>query len=66
MIYFGLNFFQLFIQSRLSFINLLRWCILGLTEQYVNGKIEFDVYNKYVSELQSHVLRLNHKFEYFR
>ena len=38
-----------------------RWCILGLTEQYINGKIEFDMYNKHVLELQSHVLRLNHK-----
>lgn len=41
--------------------DLLWWCIVGVTDQYVNAKIDLDMYTRYVVELHSHVLRHNHR-----
>ncbi len=41
--------------------DLLWWSIIGVTEQLVNAKIDRDLYTRYVVELNSHVLRHNHR-----
>lgn len=41
--------------------DLLWWSIIGVTEQLVNTKIDKDAYAKYMIELNSHVLRHNHR-----
>ncbi len=40
-----------------------RWSIVGITDQFINAKVEYDVYTRYVVELHSHVLRLNHRWD---
>lgn len=42
--------------------DLLWWSIIGVSEQLVNAKIDRDLYTRYVVELNSHVLRHNHRF----
>ena len=39
-----------------------RLAIIGVTEQYLNQKVERDKYMEDVTQLQSHVSRLNHRF----
>jgi cell division control protein 45 len=41
--------------------DLLWWSIIGVTEQLINCKIEKDIYTRYMVELNSHVLRHNHR-----
>ncbi len=41
--------------------DLLWWSIIGVTEQIINCKIDKDIYTRYVVELNSHVLRHNHR-----
>lgn len=41
--------------------DLLWWSIIGVSEQLVNAKIDKDLYTRYVVELNSHVLRHNHR-----
>lgn len=41
--------------------DLLWWSIIGVSEQLVNAKIDRDLYTRYVVELNSHVLRHNHR-----
>lgn len=41
--------------------DLLWWSIIGVTEQIVNAKIDKDLYTRYIVELNSHVLRHNHR-----
>lgn len=41
--------------------DLLWWSIIGVTEQIINAKIDKDLYTRYVVELNSHVLRHNHR-----
>ena len=41
--------------------DLLWWSIIGVTEQYINAKIDRDLYTRYIYELESHVLRHNHR-----
>lgn len=43
--------------------DLLWWSIIGVSEQLVNAKIDRDLYTRYVVELNSHVLRHNHRFD---
>jgi cell division control protein 45 len=42
--------------------DLLWWSIIGITEQLVNAKIDKDLYTRYIVEMNSHVLRHNHRF----
>lgn len=41
--------------------DLLWWSIIGVTEQLINAKIDKDLYTRYIVELNSHVLRHNHR-----
>ena len=41
--------------------DLLWWSIIGVTEQLINSKIDKDIYTRYMVELNSHVLRHNHR-----
>jgi len=41
--------------------DLLWWSIIGVTEQLVNAKIDKDLYTRYMVDLNSHVLRHNHR-----
>jgi cell division control protein 45 len=41
--------------------DLLWWSIIGVTDQLINCKIDKDMYTRYVVELNSHVLRHNHR-----
>ena len=41
--------------------DLLWWSIVGVTDQLLNNKIDKDIYTRYVIELNSHVLRHNHR-----
>ncbi|RNA19681.1 cell division control 45 -like protein [Brachionus plicatilis] len=41
--------------------DLLWWSIIGLTEQLINCKIDRDIYTRYIVDLNSHVLRHNHR-----
>lgn len=41
--------------------DLLWWSIIGVTEQLINCKIDKDLYTRYVVEMNSHVLRHNHR-----
>ena len=41
--------------------DLLWWSIIGVTEQLINCKIDKDMYTRYIVELNSHVLRHNHR-----
>lgn len=41
--------------------DLLWWSIIGVTEQLCNAKIDKDLYTRYIVELNSHVLRHNHR-----
>lgn len=42
--------------------DLLWWSIIGVTEQIINAKIDRDLYTRYMVELNSHVLRHNHRY----
>ena len=42
--------------------DLLWWSIIGVTEQLVNAKIDKDLYTRYMVDLNSHVLRHNHRY----
>jgi len=41
--------------------DLLWWCIVGVSDQYVNARIDNDLYTRYIVDLHSHVLRHNHR-----
>ena len=41
--------------------DLLWWSIIGLTEQLINCKIDRDIYTRYIVDMNSHVLRHNHR-----
>lgn len=41
--------------------DLLWWSIIGVSEQLSNAKIDRDLYTRYIVELNSHVLRHNHR-----
>ncbi len=41
--------------------DLLWWSIIGVSEQLANAKIDKDLYTRYIVELNSHVLRHNHR-----
>ncbi len=41
--------------------DLLWWSIIGVTEQLINAKIDKDLYTRYIVEMNSHVLRHNHR-----
>lgn len=45
--------------------DLLWWSIIGVTEQLANAKIDKDLYTRYVVELNSHVLRHNHRLIFY-
>jgi copper chaperone CopZ len=38
-----------------------RYAIIGVTEQYVNDKVDRDRYMDHVTQLKGHVSRLNHR-----
>jgi hypothetical protein len=38
-----------------------RWCIVGVSDQFVNARIDNDLYTRYIVDLHSHVLRHNHR-----
>lgn len=41
--------------------DLLWWSLIGLTEQYVNAKIDRDMYDRKMVDIHPHVLRHNHR-----
>lgn len=45
---------------------LCRLAVVAVTEQYINHKVERDVYIESISRLQPHVSRLNHRLCFYQ